>query len=65
MMIEPPIDKLLEITGCKYALVCLISKRARYLLDRKPEMLAEMDARAVTAAAREVYTGAIAVGNEH
>ena len=59
MMIDPPIDKLLEKTGCKYALVCLISKRARFLLDRKSETLAETSARAVSAASREIYSGAV------
>ena len=59
MMIDPPIDKLLEKTGCKYALVCLASKRVRTLLDKKAEMLEEAGAHAVTYALQEIYTGAI------
>ena len=39
MMIDPPIDKLIEKIGCKYALVCVTAKRARYLLDKRSEML--------------------------
>ena len=35
MMIDPPIDKLVYKVGCKYALVAVIKKRARYLLDKK------------------------------
>ena len=64
MMIDPPIDKLLDKTGCKYALVCLISKRARHLLDKKGEMLAETGARAVSVAAREIYKGSVEARNE-
>ena len=64
MMIDPPIDKLLDRTGCKYALVCLISKRARFLLDKKSEIQAETSARAVSTASREIYLGAIEAGYE-
>ena len=39
MMIDPPIDKLVDKVGCKYALVCLLTKRARHLLDKKADML--------------------------
>lgn len=55
MMIDPPIDKLVEKIGCKYALVCLITKRARYLLDKKSEMLNETGEKAVSVAAHDVY----------
>jgi len=64
MMIEPPIDELLEKSGCKYALVCLIAKRARVLLDKKADMLAETGARAVSYASREVYNGTIEAKTE-
>lgn len=59
MMIEPPIDKLVEKVGCKYALVCLVTKRARYLLDKKAEMLEMTGVRPVTLAATEVYEGKV------
>ena len=59
MMIDPPIDKLLEKTNCKYALVCLMAKRARFLLEKKAEMLEETGARAVSVAAHEIYRGAV------
>ncbi len=62
MMIDPPIDKLLEKTECKYALVCLIAKRARFLLDKKSEMLAETGARAISYAAHEIFDGDVEVG---
>lgn len=34
MMIDPPIDKLVDKIGCKYALVIVTAKRARFLLDK-------------------------------
>jgi len=64
MMINPPIDKLLEKTGCKYALVCLISKRARQLIDKKPFLLEESGTRPITYAAKEVYKGEIKLARE-
>ena len=59
MMIDPPIDKLVDKTDCKYALVCLITKRARYLLDKKSDMLDAENIRAVSYAAHEVYDGKV------
>ncbi|MCL2797568.1 MAG: DNA-directed RNA polymerase subunit omega [Firmicutes bacterium] len=64
MMIDPPIDKLLEITGCKYALVCLASKRVRTLLEKKADMLEETGEHAVTYALREIFSGEIEAGLE-
>lgn len=58
-MIEPPIDKLVDKVGCKYALVCLVTKRARYLLDKKAEYLESTNIRPVTMAATEVYEGKV------
>jgi DNA-directed RNA polymerase omega subunit len=52
MMIEPPIDELVKIAGCRYALVCLISKRARTLLENS----ANSDIKPVAYAAHELYT---------
>ena len=59
MMIDPPIDKLVDKVGCKYALVCLLTKRSRYLLDKKAEMLEAENERAVSHAAQEVYDGSV------
>ena len=42
MMIYPPIDKLVDKTGCKYALVIATAKRAKYLAEKKADMLEEM-----------------------
>lgn len=59
MMIDPPIDKLVDKIGCKYMLVCLITKRARFLLDKKPALLAESGKSAITFAAHELHKDVI------
>ena len=59
MMIDPPIDKLVEQVGCKYALVCLLTKRSRFLLEKKADMLDAQNIRAVSYAAHEVYDGKV------
>ena len=60
MMIDPPIDKLVDKVGCKYALVCLVTKRARFILDKKAEMLEQdKSLRPVSIAAHEVYDGKV------
>lgn len=64
MMIDPPIDKLVEDVGCKYALVCLIAKRTRFLLDKKPDLLANSGEGAVSYAAKEVQTGKVKLAYE-
>ncbi len=64
MMIEPPIDKMIEKVGCKYALVCLVTKRARQLLDKDSESLNNSGERAIAIASREVYGGKVTAGYE-
>ena len=59
MMIDPPIDKLGDKVDCKYALVAVMTKRARYLLDKKSEMLESTGQRAISVAAKEVYEGKV------
>ena len=55
MMIDPPIDKLIDKIGCKYALVQLIIDRAHQLNDKHPDLLADVGKRAVSYAAQEIY----------
>ena len=59
MMIDPPIDKLVEKVGCKYALVCLVSKRTKFLLDKKPDLIIASGDNPVTYVAKEVYNNKI------
>ncbi|HEY8389606.1 MAG TPA: DNA-directed RNA polymerase subunit omega [Clostridia bacterium] len=64
MMTEPPIDKLIGMIDSKYALCCLISKRARQLQDKKPEILEESNSKAISYAAQEFYEGKLTIAKE-
>ncbi len=64
MMIDPPIDKLVGNIGCKYALVCLISKRTRFLLDKKPDLITASGDTAVSYAAKEIYNEKVKLAYE-
>lgn len=59
MMVRPPIDKLITKLECKYALCCLVSKRARYLLDKRPADLDGSQEKAISCAAQEIYDGKV------
>ena len=59
MMIEPPIDKLIDKVGCKYALVIMTAKRARQHLNRYNENAENDRENPVSKAAREIYDGTI------
>lgn len=54
-MIDPPIDKLIEKTDCRYALVCAISKRVSTIITQEPEYLKDSGYKPVTLAAKEIY----------
>jgi len=64
MLINPPIDKLVDKAECKYALVCLITKRSRFLLDKKPDMLEASEKSAVSYAAEEFLSDVIKMASE-
>ncbi|HEY8424007.1 MAG TPA: DNA-directed RNA polymerase subunit omega [Clostridia bacterium] len=64
MMTQPPIDKLIEMVDSKYALCCLVSKRARQLVDKKPELLEESNMKPISYASQEVYEGKIHASKE-
>ncbi|MBR6788475.1 MAG: DNA-directed RNA polymerase subunit omega [Clostridia bacterium] len=56
MLLEPPIDKLVEKVGCKYALVCLVTKRARDLQQKIGDEKAIAEGtNPISYAAKEVY----------
>lgn len=59
MMIDPPIDKLVNKVGCKYALVTLVTERAKYLLDKRNDAMENSAERAIAYAAHEVYDGKV------
>ena len=55
MLIQPPIDKLIDKIGSKYALVLLVTKRARQLYDKRANLIEDADVKAITYAAEEIY----------
>ncbi len=59
MLVDPPIDKLVEKVGNKYALVGLLSKRARNLMEKRHDYLEQEDVNAVSLAAKEVADGKV------
>ena len=61
MMIEPPIDKLITKTPCRYALVCGLAKRARELSATKAKELEESGKKPISNAAQEIYDGKVIV----
>ena len=61
MMIDPPIDKLIQKTPCRYALVVAITKRTKELLSMDSIELQASDMKAVSFAAKELYEGKIRI----
>lgn len=59
MLVDPPIDKMVETVGNKYALVGLLSKRARMLMDKRHDYLEQEGINAVSLAAKEVVDGKV------
>lgn len=58
-MIQPSIDELMHQVDSKYRLVIAAAKRARYLLDERPEMATK--GKLVTIALQEIADGEIRV----
>ncbi len=59
MLIDPPIDKLVDKVGNKYVLVGILSKRARTLMEKRHDYLEQENINAVSLAAKEVIDGKI------
>ncbi len=59
MLIDPPIDKLVETVGNKYALVGLLSKRSRTIMEKRHDYLEQENVNAVTLAAKEIVEGKV------
>lgn len=64
MMIDPPIDKLMDKVGNKYALTCLIARRAIFLLTKKSDYVDDSNHSPITLAAKELYEDKVRLGNE-
>lgn len=61
MMTEPPIDKLIQKAECRYALTCVVAKRARQLIGQEQEYLEGSGMKPVSLAAKEVYEGKVII----
>ncbi len=59
MMIDPPIEELKEIAGNEYILTNLVAKRAKELEKEIPEVIESSPEKAISLAAREIYSGKI------
>lgn len=59
MLVDPPIDKMVETVGNKYALVGVLSKRARTLMDKRHDYLEHENINPVSLAAKEVVEGKV------
>lgn len=59
MLVDPPIDKLVETVGNKYALVGVVSKRARTLMEKRHDYLEQENVNAISLAAHEVADGRV------
>ena len=67
MMIQPPIDKLIEKVnvspeeegGCKFTLCTLVAKRARYLQEQMPAVLSQTGQKSISYASQEVFDGKV------
>lgn len=60
-MINPPINELIDIAGCRYALVVATSKRARKIIEGELPLVDIDSVKPVTIATEEIYTGKIEI----
>lgn len=64
MLNDPSVDSLMKEVECKYELVTVLSKRARVIMEKKPEYLKSTNMHPVTLAAQELESGKIKVEQE-
>lgn len=60
-MTQPPIDKLIQKADCRYALTCVVAKRARQLIGQEQEYLENSGMKPVSLAAKEIYEGKVII----
>lgn len=63
MMIDPPIEELKQKVGNEYLLTNLVAKRAKELEKEIPDVIEHSPEKAISLAAREVYSGKIVASN--
>ncbi len=59
MLFEPPIDDLVKILGCRYAVAVVIGARAKDLANKIPTLLNGSANLAIDHAANEVFRGEV------
>jgi len=60
-MLNPPINDLLEIAGCRYALVIAASKRARKIIEGELPLVDVATIKPVSIATEEIFQGKIEI----
>ncbi|BEP29471.1 DNA-directed RNA polymerase subunit omega [Helicovermis profundi] len=53
-MLKPPVNKMIEIAGSRYALVIAVSKRARQLIEGDEALIETNSIKPVTIAINEI-----------
>ena len=64
MMLEPPMNKLLEQVPSRYMLVNVVAQRARHVATEAEDAGISLDDKPVTIAIREVAEGKVELGLE-
>ena len=59
MMIDPPIEELREQAGTEYSLANVVAKMAKTLEKEMPDFIDASQEKAISLAARELYSGKI------
>lgn len=63
MMIDPPIDKLIEKVGCRYTAACAVAQRARMISSNDDDLqnLEKSGLTAISYAAKQIYDGTVKI----
>ena len=59
MLFEPPIDELVKIAGCRYAVAIIVGARAKDLENKIPTLLNNSSNLAIDYAANELLKGEV------
>lgn len=64
MMLYPPVADLVEKVGSRYALINLVSKRARGISQESEKLGIPLTKKPVSSAIDEVYTGKLTINSD-
>ena len=64
MMIDPPIEELKKLAGNEYILTNLVARWAKELEKDIPEVIENSQEKAISLAAKEIYSGKIVSSKE-